>query len=62
MEIEIIALYVHYGKKQSVALKYHLGISIMLVFLGSVAKLLVKMVNSAVVFFFPPTSDIHLLT
>lgn len=53
-EIETIALYVDHGKKQSVALKYHLGISKMLVFLGSVAKLLVKMVNSAVGFFFPP--------
>lgn len=61
-EIETIALYVDHGKKQSVALKYHLGISKMLVFLGFVAKLLVKMVNFAVVFFFFPTSDLHLLT
>lgn len=53
-EIETIALFKDHGKKQRVALKYHLGISKMLVFLGSVAKLLVKIVNFAVVFFFPP--------
>lgn len=59
-EAETTTLYVDHGKRQGVALKYHLGISKMLVLLGSVAKLLVRMVNSAVVFFF--TSDLHLLT
>lgn len=50
-EIETIALYVDHGKKQSMALKYHLGISKMLIFLGSVAKLLVKILLLS--FFFP---------
>lgn len=58
-EAETTTLYVDHGKRQGVALKYHLGISKMLVLLDSVAKLLVRMVNSAVVFFF--TSDLHLL-
>ena len=50
-EPEITTLYVDHGKRQSGALKYPLGISKVLVFLGSLAELLIRMLNSVVVFF-----------
>lgn len=49
-EPEITTLYVDHGKRQSGALKYCLGISKVLVFLGFLAELLIKRVNSVVLF------------
>lgn len=49
-------------KGKGLALKYHLGISKMLVLPGSVVKLLVRMVNSAVVFFSQVTYIFSLLS
>lgn len=62
-EPEITTLNVDHGKRQSGALKYHLGISNVLVFLVSLAELLIKMVNSIVVFFLSlSTNNLRFLT